>query len=114
MLDQKMSESSAPTTPTTSRKGTPAAPARIRLEELCPDGHVPAVLVLGAAARARPVLPDDPLEVEHLERDQRDGPHEDSGRGHLRTLPAASRGGNGPFGPIGRARMPSRLDIWPA
>jgi hypothetical protein len=59
--------------PPTSGDSTPG------LEEHQPAGGraAGAVLVLHGAAAAAPVLPPDPLEVVHLEHEERDDPQED-------------------------------------
>src|SRR3954451_14735657 len=60
---------------------------RVRLAELDvhdPAGRGPAgaVLVLHGAPAAIPVLPPDPLEVVHLEHEERDDPEENLRPGH--------------------------------
>src|SRR6266496_1734577 len=70
------------------------------LEQFCPDGHVTAVLVLRPAGTADPVLPDDPLEVQHLECDQGTDRGEDLGRAHAFKVTSVRRWRNGPFGPF--------------
>src|SRR4051794_41657350 len=61
---------------------------RVRLAELDvhdPAGRGPAgaVLVLHGAPAAVPVLPPDPLEVIHLEHEERDDPDENLGPRHV-------------------------------
>ena len=58
-------------------------PPRSALEELDEPRAVAAVAMLDAAAAAVPVLPDDPLEVLDLERDQGDTPEQDLSVVHL-------------------------------
>ena len=53
------------------------------LEVLHEPGAVAALAVLDAAAAAGPVLPDDPLQVLELERDQGDAPEQDLSVVHL-------------------------------
>ncbi len=59
-----------------------------RLEVLHEPGAVAALAVLDAAPAAGPVLPDDPLQVLELERDQRDAPEQDLSVVHPSRLSA--------------------------
>src|SRR5579871_4618416 len=91
---------------------------RLEEHEPLPRRAARAVLVLRAAAAAVPVLPPDPLEMVHLEHEQREDPDEDLGLRHATTVaegratrngpPGSSRRGGGPTPPGGATSVASR------
>src|SRR5204862_4618766 len=78
--------------------GRPTIP--LALEEHDPAGGLAAaaVLVLCRARTAGPVLPPDPLEVVHLEHEERDDPQQNLPARHTATVGQELPKGNGPVG----------------
>src|SRR5438045_9409693 len=80
--------------------GRPTIP--LALEEHDPAGGLAAaaVLVLDRARTTGPVLPPDPLEVVHLEDEERDDPEENLAARHAANVGEHRPSRNGPGGPF--------------
>src|SRR5204863_863007 len=89
--------------------GRPTIPLALEEHDPARGLAAAAVLVLCRARTAGPVLPPDPLEVVHLEHEERDDPQQNLPARHAGTVGDDRPNGNGPGGLFRPAVVLSRM-----